>query len=64
MKACCNPEGGHEPCLCEGVAGLRPATPSHKHGQYCFCHHPVVLFAVVSHQNRFGKLVLDENVLG
>ena len=24
------------PCLCEGVAGLRPAMPSHKHGQYCF----------------------------
>ena len=22
----------HSPCLCEGVAGRRPATPSHKHG--------------------------------
>ena len=22
----------NSPCLCEGVAGRRPATPSHKHG--------------------------------
>ena len=22
----------YRPCLCEGVAGRRPATPSHKHG--------------------------------
>ena len=25
---------GQKPCSCEGVARLRRATPSHKHGQY------------------------------
>ena len=30
MKARCFPKGGHKPCFCEGVAGLRPATPLHK----------------------------------
>ena len=38
MKACWNPKGGHKPCLCEGVAGLRPATPSQKHGLYWLYH--------------------------
>ena len=35
-KAGSKTKGGHKPCLCEGVAGLRPATLSHKHGQCCF----------------------------
>ena len=30
-------KSGHKPCLCEGVAGLRPATLSHRHGLSCLC---------------------------
>ena len=58
MKACWNPKGGHKPCLCEGVAGLRPATPSHRHGQYCFWS------AEVGCGFQGGREVVDENVIG
>ena len=33
--------------MCEGVAGLRPATPSPKHGLHCFCLVVVVVVVVV-----------------
>ena len=45
-KARWDPRGGHKPCLCEGVAGLRSATPSPKHGLYCFCSVVVVVVCV------------------
>ena len=33
-KAGWDPKGGHKPCLCEGVAGLRPATPFKSDGYH------------------------------
>ena len=65
-------KGGHKPCLCEGVAGLRPATLSQKYGLYCFlapkrvlsCH-PSVGFVmnVVSDESGFDESVSDESGL-
>ena len=47
MKACWNPKSGHKPCLCEGVAGLRPATRSHKNGLYWLSRPFLFLFLFI-----------------
>ena len=65
MKACWNPKGGHKPCLCEGVADLRPATPSQKHGLYWLYNMWFFLDeTVIGWKCHWMKSFLDESVIG
>ena len=58
IKVCWRSKGGHKPCLCEGVAGLRPATPLNKHGQYWLsrpcCFFFCSFFCVFFYSSHFG----------
>ena len=61
MKACWNPKGGHKPCLCEGVAGLR----LHRNTDYIDCTTCDFLDeTVIGWKCHWMKVSLDEKFIG